>query len=492
MSSSAGVNGGKAAGPGLLAAIYRKLQTSRLNHPLRIVNGHSSSAAGNPYKIMRLIPKLFGQPLAELNKTMKIGVVQGSDGRSVISGIFDYLQDWARGSTMSGVKGWPAGVMKLSTDFVYPCRNEAFHHTYRPISALSLYPLQSNRTSSSFQLLNPSTSFQSKFGQSIRMTHSLTRSWSVKLWAAEKEEKLQRGKRKHRIDKPALGENTIFDTLSSFQLPSLKSVLKRPEPLEHQRQINRTINRPPLTQFDEGFPSPSSSEEVQLAPLLARPNLLITRDIEWANIMFAIEQESRYIIVDPNYPHSPVGYIREQSNVLYRQLLRTRRPFIASITDSIGNEIFRIRRPFWLVNSTIYAEVGDKVVGVVHRRWHVWRRIYDLYLGNKQFAMVENPGFWNWTFTLKDDEENVLAQIDRDWRGLGLELFTDAGQYVIRFGNPGSSPPFGQTSVIPELEVARPLSLTERAVTVALAVSLDTDYFSRGGGWGLPILIAGE
>ncbi|KAJ0974684.1 hypothetical protein J5N97_016649 [Dioscorea zingiberensis] len=111
---------------------------------------------------------------------------------------------------------------------------------------------------------------------------------------------------------------------------------------------------------------------------------------------------------------------------------------------------------------------------------------------NKQFAMVENPGFWNWTFTLKDEEKNVLAQIDRDWRGLGLELFTDAGQYVIRFGDPDPSPKFGMTSVISELEVTRPLTLTERAVAVALAVSLDTDYFSRRGGWGLPILIVGE
>lgn len=36
--------------------------------------------------------------------------------------------------------------------------------------------------------------------------------------------------------------------------------------------------------------------------------------------------------------------------------------------------------------------------------------------------MVENPGFWNWTFTLKDENDNVLAQIDRDWRGVGLEV----------------------------------------------------------------------
>lgn len=153
---------------------------------------------------------------------------------------------------------------------------QAFHYTYRPISALSLYPLQSNRRSSSFQLLNPSTSFQSKFGQSIRMTHSLTWSWSVKLWAAEKEEKLQRGKRKHRIAKPALGENTMFETLSSFQLPSLKSVLKRPGPLEHQRQINRTINRLPLTQFDEGFPSPSSSEEARSVIYFAIDPILLS------------------------------------------------------------------------------------------------------------------------------------------------------------------------------------------------------------------------
>lgn len=41
---------------------------------------------------------------------------------------------------------------------------------------------------------------------------------------------------------------------------------------------------------------------------------------------------------------------------------------------------------------------------------------------NKQFAVVENPGFWNWTFTLKDEDDNVLAQIDRDWRGIGFEV----------------------------------------------------------------------
>lgn len=52
---------------------------------------------------------------------------------------------------------------------------------------------------------------------------------------------------------------------------------------------------------------------------------------------------------------------------------------------------------------------------------------------NKQFAVVENPGLWNWTFTLKDINGEVLAQIDRDWRGFGFEVvsFLCDGEIVI-------------------------------------------------------------
>ncbi|KAG6477901.1 hypothetical protein ZIOFF_061333 [Zingiber officinale] len=271
---------------------------------------------------------------------------------------------------------------------------------------------------------------------------------------------------------------------------------------------------------------PAPSGKVKLAPLLSRDSLIIVRDIEWANVMFSFEQESRYQIIDPCYPQSPVGFIQEKSNVIFRQLLRGRRPFIAYMFDAMGNEVLRVHRPFWWINSTIYAEVDGKEVGVVHRRWHLWRRIYDLYLGkdmlhalcadgacvtegacpcgtcpqlhtpvartgprNKQFAVVENPGFWNWTFTLRDEEGNVLAQIDRNWRGVGLELFTDAGQYVVRFGDADSLPNNRPGSS--EFEVSRPLTLSERAVAIALAVSLDSDYFSRSrGGWAFPFLVA--
>lgn len=264
-------------------------------------------------------------------------------------------------------------------------------------------------------------------------------------------------------------------------------------PPSHAQDGRPSLKQPPMSQSITGFLEPESPEESLVAPLLARSNLLITRDIEWANLAFGFEQENRYAIVDVCYPGAPVGLISEQSNLIARQLLRLRRPFVAYITDALGNELFRVRRPFWWINSSIYAEIDGKEVGVVHRRWHLWKRVYDLYLGNKQFAVVENPGFWNWTFTLKDIDGQVLAQIDRDWRGFGFEIFTDAGQYVIRFGN--SDPSFkttGAANMIQELEVVRPLTLSERAVTLALAISLDNDYFSRHGGWGIPFVAVGE
>ncbi|CAD6249559.1 unnamed protein product [Miscanthus lutarioriparius] len=137
--------------PGRLASVYSEVQTSRLHHALRLpsvlcsqfslVDGLPSSATGNPDEIAKLFPNLFGQPSATLvlpkeaveGKALKVGVVlsggQAPGGHNVICGIFDVLQEHAKGSTMYGFKGGRAGVMKckyveLNTDFVYPYRNQ--------------------------------------------------------------------------------------------------------------------------------------------------------------------------------------------------------------------------------------------------------------------------------------------------------------------------------------------------------------------------------
>ncbi|ESQ38173.1 hypothetical protein EUTSA_v10028543mg [Eutrema salsugineum] len=140
---------------GRVASVYSEVQASRIDHslplpsvfkiPFKIVDGPPSSAAGNSEEIAKLFPNLFGQPSALLvpdqtnsaissdKKKLKIGVVlsggQAPGGHNVICGIFDYLEEHAKGSSLFGFRGGPAGIMKgklveLTSDFVYPYRNQ--------------------------------------------------------------------------------------------------------------------------------------------------------------------------------------------------------------------------------------------------------------------------------------------------------------------------------------------------------------------------------
>ncbi|CAH9125520.1 unnamed protein product [Cuscuta epithymum] len=141
------------ASTGRYASVYSEVQNSRLDHPLplpsvlrnpfKVVDGPASSAAGHPEEIAKLFPSLFGQPSAALvpdasgdvavGPNLKIGVVlsggQAPGGHNVISGIFDYLQEHCKGSTLFGFKGGPAGIMKckyliLTPEYIYPYRNQ--------------------------------------------------------------------------------------------------------------------------------------------------------------------------------------------------------------------------------------------------------------------------------------------------------------------------------------------------------------------------------
>ncbi|KAH6816825.1 Phosphofructokinase family protein [Perilla frutescens var. frutescens] len=145
------VNG--ATAPQRSAAGYSEVQASRLRVSLplpevlknsfKVVDGPPSSSAGNSDEIAKLFPNLFGQPSAVLvpsdtsaaasDQTLKIGVVlsggQAPGGHNVIAGLFDYLEERTKGSTLYGFRGGPAGIMNrryvfLTPDFVHPYRNQ--------------------------------------------------------------------------------------------------------------------------------------------------------------------------------------------------------------------------------------------------------------------------------------------------------------------------------------------------------------------------------
>ncbi|KAK6148499.1 hypothetical protein DH2020_019411 [Rehmannia glutinosa] len=260
-------------------------------------------------------------------------------------------------------------------------------------------------------------------------------------------------------------------------------------------KVKSNLKQPPTSQSVTGTLEPISLEESKVAPLLARSNLLITRDIEWANLVLGFEQLKAWCPVIILILIAKFGMLYEVALInCFKKFVEVRgsSSVVYLCYDEMYSSFLEVQENRYAIVDVCYPQavcfireqsnvIARQEIGVVHRRWHLWRRIYDLYLGNKQFAVVENPGFWNWTFTLKDIDGNVLAEIDRDWRGFGFEIFTDAGQYVIRFGSADSG--VGPATGVQELNVTRSLTLSERAVAVALAVSLDNDYFSRHGGW---------
>lgn len=102
-----------------------------------------------------------------------------------------------------------------------------------------------------------------------------------------------------------------------------------------------------------------------------------------------------------------------------------------------------------------------------------------------QFARI-NGGFLTWDFWLKDRHDRLMATISKNFTGFGREIFTDTGQYVIRFDAAGTEldlPPGthaqaqGQSVILPEGDIG--LTLDERAMTLATAVSSEYERRRR-------------
>lgn len=271
--------------------------------------------------------------------------------------------------------------------------------------------------------------------------------------------------------------------------------------------------------------SQSSATQLQVEDVVGHPALVITRNVEWGTVIFGFEQANKYTIYDQQ--GNVVALLAEElgsfGKEVGRQLLRTRRPFTATVFSPDGSQvIFRVRRPFYFINSSIYVEDGEgNTIGEVQQQWHLWQRNYDLYIDRKQYATI-NSGLWAWEFLLKDKDGGPMALIDRNFQGFGKELFTDAGKYVIHFGDKPMeaaeqasktiqaahpdkpAPPVTAvakyrnpdmqviaTSTADQLVVQRPLILSERMVALAAAVSVDYDYFSQhshGSGWFAPMM----
>ncbi|KAK5111364.1 hypothetical protein LTR62_005204 [Meristemomyces frigidus] len=101
--------------------------------------------------------------------------------------------------------------------------------------------------------------------------------------------------------------------------------------------------------------------------------------------------------------------------------------------------------------------------------------------GMSQFAHVNEP-FLSWDFNLRDESGGTVGSVNRNFGGFAREIFTDTGVFSLRMESAA------QASVLESTEgnevqrferEARSMTLDQRAVMLATAVSIDFDYFSR-------------
>ena len=147
-----------------------------------------------------------------------------------------------------------------------------------------------------------------------------------------------------------------------------------------------------------------------------------------------------------------------------------------------------------------YTPEGEPILDTfaeVQQRWHIWRRRYDLFLRHgtprvlslasdtqpepepeseeelfHQFARIDE-GLWAWDFSFVDGQGKEMAHVGRNFRGLGREIFTDTGRYMVRFTPQPllvQDPQTGEAIEVSNHDASsRKLTLDERAVRIVLS-----------------------
>jgi hypothetical protein len=96
-----------------------------------------------------------------------------------------------------------------------------------------------------------------------------------------------------------------------------------------------------------------------------------------------------------------------------------------------------------------------------------------------QFAYVDEP-FLSWDFSLRSADNRLIGSVNRNFVGFARELFTDTGVYALRMDSAALGPEESTT----QASAPTGMTLDQRAVMLATAVSIDFDYFSRHSGAG--------
>ena len=226
------------------------------------------------------------------------------------------------------------------------------------------------------------------------------------------------------------------------------------------------------------------------------------------------------------------------------EILRFHRPFSwinsrIRVYDAVGKDATGYTSSVALHGTSTSSEVNQtsasvsslpmsemRIIGSAEQEWAILRRKYNLFLarhmeapeagspqlssgdlpvstskaltvaegdtrevGMVQFARVDEP-FLSWDFSLMSEDKRLIGSVNRNFVGFAREIFTDTGVYALRMDAAGlaAEPPHTISKTgdkaKPSLAGYPGMTLDQRAVMLATAVSVDFDYFSRHSGSG--------
>lgn len=118
---------------------------------------------------------------------------------------------------------------------------------------------------------------------------------------------------------------------------------------------------------------------------------------------------------------------------------------------------------------------GDRTVKDVNRQDDRSPSVFS------QFAYINEPPL-SWNFTLFSSDDRLLGSVNRNFSGFVREIYTDTGVYALRMdaASREKDPRDLLSRTAKETSTDVPaMTLDQRAVMLATAVTIDYDYFSR-------------
>ncbi|MFL5345315.1 MAG: phospholipid scramblase-related protein [Hyalangium sp.] len=179
------------------------------------------------------------------------------------------------------------------------------------------------------------------------------------------------------------------------------------------------------------------SDSTALTLFQRHHTLRVRQKKEWGEILTGIETHNRYMVVgDDDQPLFFVGEVGDSvSAFLLRMFLKASRPFTLELKTPDGAILLRLKRPWhwWLSRLNVEDGMG-RPLGSIQQRFAFFERLYEVRdASGEVLAMLRGPFFKPWTFNVEQNGREV-GKIQKQWSGLGKELFTSADNFGVTFG----------------------------------------------------------